>query len=97
MCVGVSNCRRRGLVTKVGAVECEELGSGWGFDQLLTVVLQRLGDKKVMADWRIQGWTPLPQRRRRHTWTPTIKYSVGMYWGLVLCETWVLEQPSALF
>ncbi len=37
--------------------------------------------KKVMADWRIQGWTPLP------TWTPTIKYSVGMYWGLVLCET----------
>ncbi len=23
-------------------------------------------DKKVMADWRIQGWTPLPQRRRRH-------------------------------
>ncbi len=32
MCVGVSNCRRRGLVTKVGAVKCEELGSGWGFD-----------------------------------------------------------------
>ncbi len=24
------------------------------------------GDKEVIADWRIQGWTPLPQRRRRH-------------------------------
>ncbi len=26
------------------------------------------GDKEVIADWRIQGWTPHPQRRRRdHT------------------------------
>ncbi len=45
----------------------------WVGVRSLHVVLQRLGDKEVMADWRIQGWTPLPQRRRRHTSTPTIK------------------------
>ncbi len=68
----------------MGAVECEELGSGWGFDLYMLFCRE---DKKVMADWRIQGWTPSP--REGGTWTPTIKDSGGMYWGLVLCETWV--------
>ncbi len=32
----------------------------------VTFCFAEKGDKEVIADWRIQGWTPHPQRRRRH-------------------------------
>ncbi len=42
------------------------------------------GDKEVIADWRIQGWTPHPPREEDETYYKMLWFYGS---GLVLCET----------